>query len=428
MSPFRYRSGSTLATALCLATVFASGAYARNALGTERWPTWRGPSQDGVSTTSQIPLSWSPTNNVRWKTALPGNGTSSPVVWDQRVFLTATSGRDHTELHVLAFDLESGKKVWERRMTGHATALFTQFPPARGHAMPSPVTDGEYLVTLFSTGELAAFSLAGEPLWFRSLQEEFGEIDNDYGLSASPAIAGTGVLLQIDHARGSYLTNIDLETGRTTWKVERAGAAESWASPVVVPAGGESIVVCAGSGKLRGYELATGKEVWQSDDLARLCCPTPIPVGDRLVVTSGPGGNVQCLRLGKGVNDVPAREWRTPKGSGFVPSGIVVDGRYYYASERGIVTCLDLARGEEVWAQRLGGSFRGSPVADGRHIVFTSLEGKSTVIEAGAQYRVVGEGELGEPVSASPAMVSDGLLFRTEGHLVRIAPTSQQPK
>lgn len=384
----------------------------------ENWPAWRGPQQNGVATDSSLPLRWSPTENIAWKIALPGNGTSCPIVWDGQVIVTATSGREHSELHVLSFDLTTGKPRWHRRLTGHRTPVFTQFPPLRGHAMPSPVTDGKRLVVLFSTGEVAVFDLEGQPLWFRSVQEEYGEIDNDYGLAASPVIVEDRVLLTVDHSRGSYLLALDMDSGRTDWKEPRPTIGENWTTPLVVNRNDRPIALCAGSRQLAAHDVATGKRLWSRDNLARLCCPMPIPVDDSVIVTSGPGGNVQSLQWSSDQAAAPERRWLTTKGAGFVPSAICVNGLYFYASDRGILSCLDLADGKEVWTHRGTGAFRGSPVAAGNHVYFTNLEGQTVVLDAAREYRAVGGGELGEAVSASPA-ISDGcFVFRTEGHLV----------
>lgn len=387
----------------------------------ENWPMWRGPQQNGVAHDERLPLRWSPTEGVRWKVPLPGNGTSCPIVWDDQVIVTASSSRDHTKLHVLSYSLATGKPLWERRLSGHETPLFTQFPPLRGHAMPSPVTDGKRIITLFATGELAAFDLTGEPLWFRSLQEEFGEIDNDYGLAASPVLFGDRVLVPVDHSRGSYLAAFDADEGQPKWRTAREGISDNWSTPLLIESENQSIAVCAGSGRLEAFNLADGGKAWATDTLARLCCPMPIPSCDRIIVTSGPGGNVQSLQRNADLMTAPHRAWLSTKGAGFVPSAICVGDLYFYANDRGILTCLDLANGQEVWTQRLDGAFRGSPVAAGDRVYFTNLEGKTQVIAAAREFRELGSGSLDEPISASPA-ISDGcLIFRTEGHLVCIS-------
>lgn len=400
--------------AIALLAMFTQAANAEN------WPMWRGPRQDGVAINETPPLSWSATEGVRWKVPLPGQGTSSPIVWDGQVFLTATSRRDHLELHVLSYSLTSGEKLWERRLFGHETALFTQFPPQRGHAMPSAVTDGKRVIALFSTGELAAFDRDGLPLWFHSLQEEFGEIDNDYGLATSPVLAGDQVLLAVDHGRGSYLVAFDADEGQRLWKSDRAGISDNWSTPLLVSRGDKTLTLCAGSGRLEAFELSRGEKVWSVDQLARLCCPMPIPFGDSVIVTSGPGGNVQRLKHDADPKTAPSQLWKSSKGAGFVPSAVCVSDLYFYANDRGILSCLDLANGQELWTQRLEGAFRGSPVAAANRVYFTNLDGRTQIIEAAREYRLLGTGDLAEPISASPA-ISDGcLLFRTEKHLVCI--------
>jgi len=386
----------------------------------ENWPAWRGLQQNGVSREASLPSNWSPQTGVSWKISLPGNGTSCPIVWDDQVIVTATSGRDHRELHVLSFHLSDGKARWQRTISGHATPLFTQFPPLRGHAMPSPATDGKHVIALFTTGELAAFDLNGEPLWFRSLQESDGEIDNDYGLAASPVIVDDLVVVQVDHSRESYLLAVDIDSGRTEWKQPRTAIRENWTTPVIVSQANSKILLCAGSHQLAAFDARTGRSGWVSGGLARLCCPMPIPVGDRVVLTSGPGGSVQCLQLSGDLMTPPSQQWQSIKGAGFVPSAICVNGLYYYANDRGILSCHDLTSGEELWTQRLIGAFRGSPVASGNGIYFTSIDGETTVIKPARTFERIGSGTLGVPVSASPAISQGRILFRTEKHLVCI--------
>lgn len=418
----RMQSLRRMAGPLCLLAWFGSTGVLR----ADNWPSWRGPHQNGVTTEADVPVRWSASHNIRWNVQLPGQGTSSPIVWKDQVIVTSTSGRTHTEQHVLCYRLSSGEPLWHRRLIGLETPLFTQFPPQRGHAMPSPVTDGSTLVVLFSTGDLAALDMQGRPLWFRSLQEEYGAIDNDYGLATSPVILEDMVVVQIDHSRGSYLIAIQLTSGHTMWKVPRPEIAENWTTPVAVATGEQQSVVCAGTGKLIAYELATGRQQWSVDSLARLCCPTPILVGRQLIVTSGPGGNVQGLTLSPTWGGEPQRQWLTVKGAGFVPSGICVGDRYYYASERGILTCLDVRDGQEVWSRRLEGSFRGSPVATDTHIYFTNLEGRTTVLPvAGDGKQELIRNELGEAISASPAISQGCLVFRTESRLICVAPATE---
>ena len=384
------------------------------------WPAWRGARQDGTSVETNIPFKWTDPEGIRWKVEVPGTGTSCPVIVGTSLFLTATSGRDHSQLHVLCFDVATGGLKWNSRFFGTPTPVFTQFPPARGHAMPSVVSNGESVVALFSTGELFSLDLQGRLNWTRSLAADYGPFDNDYGIAASPVLAGDRVLLQVDRTEKAYLLAISMEDGQTIWKTDRNEVSDNWATPVVTTINKSPLVLCAGSKQLEAFDVASGKSLWTVDGLARLCCPMPILQQDTVVVTSGPGGNVQRLRLPSKLNAKPERLWQSVKGAGFVPSAICVGDLYFYASDRGILSCLDLKTGEELWQQRLGGAFRGSPVATEDRIYFTTLDGKVTVIKAGLQYEELAVNELGEQVSASPAISDCALFYRGEKHLICI--------
>ena len=205
------------------------------------WPQWRGPTADGVSAEPGVPTTWDGAKGtgVKWKVPLPGAGNSSPVVMGDDVILTATAGRDHSELHVLCYDWASGKQKWRTDLTATpADAPFSMFSPERGHAACTPVVTSEAIFALFGTGDLVCLDRAGKLVWMRSLTKEYGVIRNDYGIAASPVVADGLVLVQIDHLEGSYLLAADPATGKTKWKTARTGIYDNWATPVVVTVGG----------------------------------------------------------------------------------------------------------------------------------------------------------------------------------------------
>ena len=395
------------------------------------WPAWRGPCQNGMSTEVRLPVKWTDPENLRWKTEVPGTGTSCPVIVGSSVLLTATSGRNHSQLHVLCFDKDKGQLQWDRKFFGTPRPVFTMFPPARGHAMPSVASNGSMIVALFSTGELFALDMQGRLRWTRSLAVDYGPFENDYGIAASPVISKDRVFLQVDRSENAYLLSVSLEDGETVWKRDRLEISDNWSTPVVTTIDSTPVIMCAGSKRLEAFDATSGAPLWMVEGLARLCCPTPILMDDSVIVTSGPGGNVRRLRLPLRLDGKPETLWQSVKGAGFVPSGICVGDLYYYGSDRGIVSCLDLKTGEELWQQRIGAAFRGSPVAADGHIYFTTLDGKVTVIKAARQYHEVAVNELGEQVSASPAIADQALFYRGEKHLIcigrKISPVAILP-
>jgi outer membrane protein assembly factor BamB len=381
------------------------------------WPQWRGPTADGVSSENAFPLRWSATENVLWKVELPGHGNSSPVVMGDDVILTASSGRDDSELHILCYDRRTGRPRWQRDLfAGPADPPFRMFPPERGHAAPTPVVTADQIVALFGSGDLVCLDREGRPLWLRSLSRDFGLIRNDYGLAASPIVVDGLVLVQIDHLEGSYLLAVDRRTGQTRWKTPRPHAYDNWATPVVAEVGGQRQVIALGTQRISGYDVASGTERWSLPGLERLCSCTPIVRGDRLYAVSGPAGATLAIDLA--AMPAPNVLWTSKKNGPFVPSGIVVGDYHIACDDRGLATCLDHATGTELWRERLGNArMRGSPVAAGHRVYLTDLEGTTIIFKAAARFEIVAKNRLGEPVAASPALSSGMIFLRGERHL-----------
>lgn len=394
----------------------------------EDWPGWRGPRADGTSKDQGFPVEWDSETNIRWKVPLPGAGNSSPVIVEGRVYLTATTGRDHSSLHVLCLNMADGQRVWETRLFGSPSeAPFTMFPPERGHAASTVAVTRERVIALFGTGDLVCLDTEGKPCWMRSLATEFGTFRNDYGIASSPIMVGELVVVQIDHLNGSYLLAVDRATGRTQWKTDRPDVYDNWSTPVVADVRDKKQLICLGSRRVAGYDLDTGKQSWSLEGLERLCATTAIVRGDRAYVVSGPSGATLALDLS--ATPVPKVLWKSRKNGPFVPSPVVSHGFYLMTNDQGMAFCLDLETGKEHWRERLGGGgrMRPSPVAADGLIYFTSLDGVTTVVRASEEFQRVGENPLGEAVAASLALSDGSILIRTERHLYCIAnrPPSQ---
>jgi len=384
----------------------------------ENWPGWRGPGRSGVTTDTGVPTTWSATEQVAWKTPLPGTGISNPVVWEDRVFITAAEGRDQGELHVLCLDRDSGRILWHRRLWGTAPTVF--FYPKSGLASPSPVTDGRRLWAFFGTGDLFCFDLDGGLLWQRALADEYGPFENRFAAASSPLLFRDTVILQCDHYGASYVPAIDGATGANRWKSDRPEAWLSWSSPQLIAVGDRFELLLSGSEKLDGYDPADGRRLWTVRGLQRECVPTPV-VGDGVVfVVSGPNGDHLAVKPG-GSGDVTDTHvvWRNGRGTSFVPSPIVVGERYYLADDRGIVSCLATSDGELLWRKRLEGKFTASPVAAEGRLYFTNETGTTFVLDAeAAEYRELARNEIGEDVYASPAISQGRMFVRTTKHLI----------
>ncbi len=253
-----------LAALLFVVAVIAPQASAEN------WPGWRGPERTGVTKDSGVPIQWSATDNVLWKTPLPGTGTSNPVVWDDRVFVTASEGREQGELHVICCDRDSGKERWHRRLWGTVPTLF--YYAKSGMASSSPVTDGRHVWASFGSGDVFCFDMDGGLVWQRALADEFGAFENRFGASSSPLLFENSVILQCDHYGASYVIALDRATGANRWKTDRPGVWLSWSSPQLVPVGDRFELVVSGSEKLDAYDARTGEWLWKvRDPSAPLC-------------------------------------------------------------------------------------------------------------------------------------------------------------
>jgi len=416
-----YRAAANQAAMIGLVVVMATATVCA-----ENWPGWRGPHRTGDTADSGAPIRWSPTENVLWKSPLPGTGTSNPIVWDDRVFVTASDGRDQGELHVICFDRTTGRELWHQRLWGTAPTLFY---PKNGMAGPSPVTDGRHVWAFFGSGDVFCFDVAGGLVWQRSLAAEYGEFENRFAATSSPLLYDGKLIVQCDHYGASYLAALDAASGANVWKADRPEAWLSWSSPqLVAVSNGHELVVC-GSEKLDGYDPRSGERLWTVRGLARECVPTPVLADGLLISDSGPNGVHAAVRPG-GRGDVTDTHvvWRNDRGTSFVPSPIVVGKRYYLADDKGILSCLDVADGELVWRKRLGGKFTASPVSADGKLFFTDEQGVTLVLDAAADdYVELARNELGDDVHASPAIAAGCLLMRTAGHLFCIGAATSRP-
>jgi outer membrane protein assembly factor BamB len=387
------------------------------------WPGWRGPHGDGLSDEKEAPVKWSATENVLWKAESPGKGVGQPVIWGDRVFLTASDGHRHDQLIFFCLDRRDGRELWRRDFWGTAPTL--RHEQKSSMATPTPVTDGKHVWAFFGTGDLFCLDLGGNLVWCRSLAQEYEPFQNRFAMGSSPVLVGDVLVLQCDHWGQSYLIGIDKRTGKNVWKTDRAEHV-SWSSPLVIDVDGRKELVVAATFQVKGYDAATGRELWSAEGMTRECIPTAV-AGDGLIfAVSGTKGETLAIRAG-GRGDITETHvvWRNQRNAPFVPSAILVDDLYYLVDDKGIAACLEAATGKLVWQQRLGGAFSASPIAAGGKIYFVDEEGTTTVLAAGREFKVLGKNSLGEPAFASPAISRGDLLIRTDRHLYCIEGTER---
>jgi outer membrane protein assembly factor BamB len=402
----------------------------------QNWPQWRGPSRTGVAPGGPVPVRWSETENVTWRLALPDLSGSTPIVWNDRVFLNVADG---TELYLVCVDRDRGTQMWKAHLgTGNAKVQ------KQNMSSPSPVTDGTHVWVMTGTGVLKAFDVAGKEIWARDIQKDYGAFGLNWGYASSPLLHNDHLYVQVLHGMKtddpSYVLSIDARTGKTRWKVERptdavAESPDAYTTPALLRVGDREEVVVSGGDYVTGHDLATGAEVWRAGGLNpgkdrnyRLVA-SPI-VADGLVFVPSRVRPLVVFRAG-GRGDVTTshRVWSTDQGPD-VPTP-AVDGTYIFiVNDRGIAWCRDAKTGAEIWgSQRLRpGTYSASPVVAGGRVYVTSEDGVTTVFEAGPEFKVIAENDLADYTLSSPA-VSDGQIFlRTTKYLYCIGKrTGRQP-
>jgi outer membrane protein assembly factor BamB len=361
---------------------------------------------------------------IRWIVPLHCICFGQPLIWGDRILLTASDGYRHDQLHIFCLARKDGRELWHRTFWGSSPTL--RHEQKSSMATPTPVTDGELVWAFFGTGDLFCLTLEGELVWCRSLAQEYEPFQNRFAMGSSPVLAGNVLVLQCDHWGQSYLLGVDKHTGQNVWKTNRQEHI-SWSTPLVVHVEGRSELVVSATFHVKGYDAATGEELWVAPGMTRECIPTAVAAKGLILAVSGPKGETVAIRAG-GRGDISQTHvvWRNSRNAPFVPSGIVVDDLYYLVDDKGIAASFEVATGKLVWQQRLGGAFTASPVAAGGRLYFADEQGITTVIEAGREFKLVAKNSLNEPIYAAPAVSRGELFIRTDSRLYCIAEDPAQ--
>ena len=389
--------------------------------GAKYWPRWRGPSGQGHATPGKYANTWSPGRNVKWRVPVPGAGNSSPIVWGDRIYLT-TAQNNGARLSLLAFSRADGKLLWESVVPQQGVEYVHQ---KNGYASATPVTDGQMIYASFGRHGLVGFDTTGKIVW----QRRFGPIENYHGPAGSPVLYKDRVFLYQDHdgsaTQKAFVAAFDAKTGKTLWETPRSQTV-GWGTPVVISTGTRDELIVNSQRNVTAYDPDTGRELWMVRGMTFEVIPTPV-VGEGLVfASSGRAGPTFAIRPG-GNGDVTNTHvaWSTPKGSPFVPSGVVFDGLLYLVNDmQSILTVYEARSGTLVYQGRMGAAqregFSASPVVVNNELFFTNDDGETFVVKAGRVFTLLHTNSLGERTLASPALV-DGLWYwRTAGHLIAI--------
>ena len=414
----------TVLTVVCLASA---------SLFAESWPQWRGPSLNGVSEETGLPSTWSATENVAWKLPLPAFSGATPIVWNDLVFLNVATERATGNIELWAVNRDTQAVAWTRQLSN-----VNRIGNKQNMSSPSPVTDGRHVWVMTGTGIVKAFDFAGTERWSRDLQADYGEFGLQFGYASSPLLHGDGLYVQVLHGFFTddtpYLLRIDPMTGRTVGRTERPTLAvrespDSYTTPALLQYDGRTEIVTTGGDVVSGHDPETGQELWRADVLnpsrARnfRLISSPVIAGGLIIAPSRVRPLVAIRAGGRGDIAPSHVAWTFHRGPD-VPSP-VSDGTYLYlVSETGIVYCLDVKTGEQVYGPvRLPSDFySASPVlADGKIYVTGETTGVTTVFRAGPQFEILASNTFNDPCAPyclSSVAISQGQLFiRTDAHL-----------
>lgn len=408
-----------LVALLCL-TTFESRAA-------ENWTRFRGPNGQGISSEKGLPIEWSNEKNVAWKTAIPGTGWSSPIVYDDRVFLTtATEGGE--SCRVICVDRKTGDISWNVQV--HRQAPGTK-RKKNSYATPTPVTDGRRVYVVFHDGAIVAVDFHGNQVW-KYTDVNFYSL---HGLGASPLLAGDQLVMPFDGSshdeekvgwkvpwKEAFLLSLDTATGDVRWKGVRGESRVGHVTPILIE-NGKQIVSAAGD-RVQGFDSKTGERIWSIYSQGEGVTPSPV-VGDGLIFTSS-GFEAPTIRAihpgGKGDITETHIAWEQKKGVPALVSFLYIRPYLYSVTRDNILYCLEASTGDIVWRRRLQGAFSASPVLVDGKMHFTSEEGVTLVLEPGPKYNEVARNELNETCLASMAVSHGHFYIRTAEYLYSIGP------
>jgi outer membrane protein assembly factor BamB len=398
-----------------------------------QWPEFRGPNGTGLSGDAQVPVKWSETENVRWKVPVHGRAWSSPVVLGQQLWLT-TATPDGKQLFAMAFDKDTGRTLYDLKLFEVETPQFAH--AFNTYASPSPVIEpGRVYVTFGSPGTAAIDTKSGKVIWERRDLE----CNHFRGAGSSPIIFRDLLIMHFDGSDVQYVAALDKRTGRTIWKTPRTvdfkdiepngkikadgDFRKAFATPQIVMAGGQPVLVSSGSMAAYGYDPMTGKELWRLEERTSFSASTRPVAGHGLVFYSTGFNTGQVLAVrpdGRGDVTNTHVAWRSTRGAPKKPSLLLSDDLLFMVNDNGVVTCVEAKTGTEVWTGRLGQTFSASPIGAGGRVYFFGEDGKATIIEAGRSFKVLAENTLDDGFMATPAIDGPALYARTKSHLYRI--------
>ena len=384
------------------------------------WPQFRGPEGDGHSLAKNLPLTWDATNNVAWKTELPGKGWSSPALHQGRLYLTAAEDAGGTlSLRVLCHAAATGKQLWATE------AIAT--PPVKHHAKnsqasPTPLVDGDRLYVHFGHYGTACLDLAGKVLW----QQTDLKYSPVHGNGGSPILVGNALIFSCDGGTDPFVVALDKASGKVLWKVKRETTAKrnfSFTTPTLITVKGQQQLITPGSGVVCALDPKTGAELWRCRyGEGYSVIPKPVFGHGMIFLSSGYDKPVLLAIRADGEGDVTDTHlvWKLEKGAPHTPSPLLVGNELYVVSDAGIASCLDAKTGAVHWSERVAGNYSASPLLGDGRIYLQNETGTGVVLKPGKTFEKLSENPLGEKTLASYAVTDGALFIRSEQHLFRI--------
>ena len=410
------------------------------------WPQWRGPEGGGTSQERGLPTQWTEDQNIAWRVELPEWGDSTPAIWKSSIFVTT---QKDDKLLLLKLDKSDGRILWTREVGTAQVARMPlrgksaderreqRFHQLQNMASPSPVTDGERVIVHFGNGDLAAYDFAGERLWRRNLQQDYGTYTIWWGHANSPVLTGDlaiTVCMQdslkgiADEPSASYVVAHDKRTGEEKWKTMRMTAAaaeecDSYTTPVLVPSARGPQLVVMGGNQLDAYDPISGKQLWWLAGVVGGRTITGPALADGLVyVTRGMRGPLLAVKT-SGEGELSAERdvaWQTTESTPDTPCPVVWNNLLFTITDNGIAQCFDAKTGTRHWKSRLPGDYKASPVAADGRVYFLNIAGLCTVVAAGTEFEKIAENKLDDETLASPAIADGRIYLRARKHLYAI--------
>jgi outer membrane protein assembly factor BamB len=420
-------------------------AFSSITIHAQNWPSFRGPNASGVAEGTNPPTTWDleKTQNVLWKTSIPGLSHSSPIIWNNQIFVItavssdakasfnakdrgidlATDDAKHTWM-IFALDKRNGRVLWTDKP-------YEGVPRARRHvkatqANSTPATDGRYVVAVFGSEGLACYDTNGKLQWKQDLgvlnPGLWDDKESSWGHASSPIIYRDLVIVQADGHKQSFIAAFNLKDDKQAWRVER-NEITSWTTPSIYQGKNRTELIANGGRYIRGYDPLTGKELWRfADNDTQVKMQAPLIANDLIYITGGypPGRAMYVFRPGA-IGDISLKAgedtnaflaWRTSKGSPYTPTPIVYGNQFYVLADNGVLSSYDAKTGEVIYQQRLPTSFSASPVAADGKLYLASEDGDVFVVKAGRQYELLSKNAMGQPLMATPAITQGMLILR----------------